>query len=101
MSTNSSLTFNSNNKPPVSKFKQSIPSIPSICVQVRTIKIRNTTEAGGTSELATEEELRKATEKLTLSCLSPNTLHRDRSKTHNPQLFSGSSSFLVFLLNTK
>ena len=57
--------------------------------QVRTIKIRNTTEQGGTPEAATEEELRKATEKLTLSCLSPNTLHRDRSKTHNPQLFSG------------
>ncbi|XP_063686774.1 uncharacterized protein LOC134820355 isoform X36 [Bolinopsis microptera] len=59
-----------------------------LTAKVRTIKIRNTAEVGGTLELPTEEELRKATEKLTLSCLSPNTLHRDRSKTHNPQLFS-------------
>ncbi|XP_063686741.1 uncharacterized protein LOC134820355 isoform X5 [Bolinopsis microptera] len=62
-----------------------------LTAKVRTIKIRNTAEVGGTLELPTEEELRKATEKLTLSCLSPNTLHRDRSKTHNPQLFSGRS----------
>ncbi|KAL5250703.1 hypothetical protein ACHWQZ_G016438 [Mnemiopsis leidyi] len=68
-----------------------------LTAKVRTIKIRNTTEQGGTPEVATEEELRKATEKLTLSCLSPNTLHRDRSKTHNPQLFSAYSHSLVDL----
>ncbi|XP_063686786.1 uncharacterized protein LOC134820355 isoform X47 [Bolinopsis microptera] len=68
-----------------------------LTAKVRTIKIRNTAEVGGTLELPTEEELRKATEKLTLSCLSPNTLHRDRSKTHNPQLFSAYSHSLVDL----